>query len=129
MKKYNLKPYGNLFYTTGTLKGDSEIISCNLLVDTGSTYTILPWEILYNIGCDPTKSREKIRVITASGYVLAPKVKLQWIHSLGSRFEDFQVLCHTMPPTFYVDGILGMDFLKKAKVHFHIFEGQITTDG
>jgi len=126
MRTFLLKRYGSLFYTTGTIKGKNDIVSCKLLIDTGSTYTILPWELLYNIGADPTLSTERVQIITASGYVLAPKVRVEWIHSLGTQFELFPVVCYTLPTSFYIDGILGMDFLKKAKIHIHIFEGKIT---
>jgi len=60
MRTYLLKKYGSLFYTTATIKGKNDIVSCKLLIDTGSTYTILPWELLYNIGAEPTLSTERV---------------------------------------------------------------------
>jgi len=43
-----------------------------LLVDTGSSFTILPVEVLEAVGCDPTASRERVRLITGNGIVVAP---------------------------------------------------------
>ena len=46
----------------------------NLLVDTGSTFTILPVEVLESIGLSAAASLERERIATGSGYIIAPKV-------------------------------------------------------
>jgi aspartyl protease family protein len=68
-----------------------------LLVDTGSSYTILPFEILEAIGCNPSSAKEKIRIGTANGYIIAPAVRVEWLHCLGHRINDFRVVAHTLP--------------------------------
>ena len=125
MKKYSLKKYGNLFYTICAVKGQSEVVTCKLLIDTGASFTILPWELLDNLGYNLIISKKKIRLISATGSIIAPLIKVDWIHSLGTRFESFPVVAYTLPKDMYIDGILGIDFLKKAKVQIDVFNGRV----
>lgn len=126
MKRYKLEKYGNLYYTTGAVKGKAGVVALELLVDTGSTYTILPWEAIEKIQAGHVSPPERVKLITPSGYIYAPRVAVDWIHSLGLRFENFLVVIHTLPPGMYVKGILGMDFLTKAQARIDVTNGEIT---
>lgn len=125
MKKYVLKKSGALYYTIATVKGTIGALGFKLLVDTGSTYSILPVESLRILGYDISSSEENVRLITGSGYILAPKIKVKWIQSLGCKFDSFSVVAHTLPPEMYFKGILGMDFLKQARAVINTFQGEI----
>ena len=125
MKKYQLEKHGNLLYTVGAVKGNGVIVAVKLLIDTVSNYTILPYETLEKIGCDPSNRKPKIRIIAANSTFLSPKIKVEWIHSLGLKFENFYVLAHNLPTEFYADGVLGMDFLTRAKATIDIAKEQI----
>ena len=125
MKKYVLKKSGALYYTKAAVQGATGIFNVDLLIDTGATYTLLPVESLEMYGYDIATSKEKVRLIAASGYILAPKIKVQWIHALGCKFDAFPVVAYTLPPEMYFKGILGMDFLKKAKAVINTFQGEI----
>lgn len=125
MKKYTLRKYGNLFYTIGAVKGENEVVTCKLLIDTGASYTILPWELLDNLDYHLVISKIKVRLISATGSIIAPQIKVEWIHSLGTKIENFPVVAYTLPKDMYIDGILGIDFLKRAKVQIDVFNGRI----
>jgi predicted aspartyl protease len=85
----------------------------NLLIDTGASYTMLPFEILDAIGCAPGQSRRYIRITTANGYVTAPVVETEWFIGLRHRIDRFTVIAHTLPRGSPVDGLLGVDFLAR----------------
>jgi predicted aspartyl protease len=125
MKKYVLKKSGALYYTIATVKGNIGVLGFKLLVDTGSTYSILPAESLKILDYDISSSKEHVRLITDSGFILAPKIEVKWIQSLGCKFDSFPVVAYTLPPEMYFKGILGMDFLKKAKTIINTFQGEI----
>lgn len=125
MRTYVLKKSGSLYYTKAGVKGATGIFNVDLLIDTGATYTLLPVESLEMYGYDIAASKEKVRLIGASGYILAPKINVQWIQSLGCKFDSFPVLAHTLPPEMYFKGILGMDFLKQARAVINVFQGEI----
>ena len=105
-REYQLESYGNLVLTRAAVGGRDGVRVLKLLIDTGSTYTILPFEIL---------ARKRVRLTTASGDIIAPAVEVKWFHSLGRRIDNFRVVAHTLPFGTYIDGLLGMDFLTRIK--------------
>lgn len=92
MKEYTLKKSGALYYTKAAVKGATGIFNVDLLIDTGATYTILPVESLVMYGYDIIASKETVRLIAASGFILAPKIKVEWIHALGCKLIIFSPL-------------------------------------
>ena len=125
MKIYRLEKHGNLLYTNSAVKGNGIIVAVKLLIDTGSNYTILPFETLIKIGRDPSFIKPTVQIVAANSLFVAPKVKVEWIHAFGLKFESFQVLAHNLPSEFYADGVLGMDFLTRAKATIDIAKEQI----
>ncbi len=85
-------------------------------LDTGATYTIIPWQIAEALGYDPALSREKITLITASGIETAPLIKVKEIKFLDKSVKNVPVVCHDLPPRSYVVGLLGLSFLKHFKI-------------
>ena len=58
--------------------------------------------------------------MTANGLLVLPEVKVDEFHSLGQLVERFPVLAHTIPLGSQVDGLLGMNFLRRfdAELNF-----------
>jgi len=130
MKKYSVEVYQNLLFTRGAIKGPKRIFTARLLIDTGSSYTILPVEAFISVGYDLAlfKDENKIRLTTTSGFTFAHKIVVQWLHLFGIKIENYPVVAYTLPEDIYADGILGMDFLtrinaiidiKKGIIHLH----------
>jgi predicted aspartyl protease len=65
---------GSLFVARAAVMGPTGTKVIKLLVDTGSTYTVLPVEVLESIGISPAESKTHERIATGSGYIIAPKV-------------------------------------------------------
>ncbi len=130
MKRYHLDRVGPLLLTRAAVHGPDGTKVIKLLVDTGSSYTILPVEVLQAIGCDPTLRREgEVRLITGSGVVIAPRVSVGWFHVLGQRMEGQQVVAHTIPFSGFFDGLLGMDVLTPLQARIDISKGSIQVIG
>lgn len=125
MKRYTLQRIGKLFTVRSAVSGTHGIRVIRLLVDTGSTYTILPNEVLSSIGLDPFVSRERVRLITGSGYLVVPRIKVLRFSCLGYTIEGFRVAAHTLPAESFVDGLLGMDFLSHVKAIIDIEAGEV----
>jgi hypothetical protein len=47
------------------------------------------------------------------------------IAALGQQHTDLPVLAHTLPPTSGVDGLLGLDFLRRCRIVIDFRRGQI----
>lgn len=97
-----------------------------LLVDTGSSYTLLPVEVLEAVGCDTHYPVSRVRIITANGILLAPRVRAPQFSCLGQKLENFPVVAHTLPAGAMVDGLLGMDFLHRCHATISVPQSTIT---
>lgn len=68
------------------------------------------------IGIDPTKSKRHLEITTASGVVFVPVMQLPALECFGRQIKNVEVVCHNLPPESPVEGLLGLNFLKAAKV-------------
>jgi len=83
----------------------------SLLLDTGSNYTVVPVEVLEAIGCSPASSRDHVRITTADGMLIAPRVRCQAFTVFGHRIDAAELIAHDLPFSGPIDGLLGMDLL------------------
>lgn len=91
-----------------------------MVVDTGATYSMVPWEIAEALGYRPDLSSKRITLVTASGVERVPLIKVDVMRVLGKGIRDAEAICHDLPARSYVDGILGLRSLRelKAKLDF-----------
>jgi len=90
-------------------KGDSIL---RLALDTGATRSLVNWDVTVLLGYDPAIVSERIQMTTGSGVEYVPSISVEKIESLGHKRMNFPILCHTLPPSATVDGILGLDFFR-----------------
>lgn len=126
MKKiYKTEKFGSLLVVRSCLEGIEDRAYPKLLIDTGSTYTIISQELLELIGCSPTTPKRKQRITTGSGYEIVPVVVVNRFHCLGKAMNEKEILAHTLPFGTYVDGLLGMDFLTAFKIEIRPYSEEI----
>lgn len=101
-----------------TLRGPRTVRSVKLAIDTGATYTMVPPDLLYDIGYDPTKTTRRLELSTVTGLVLAPVIRIQRVSCLGFSLTDVEVVAHHLPPESPVEGLLGLNVL----AHFTPFQ-------
>jgi predicted aspartyl protease len=104
-------------------RGDAIV---NLALDTGATWTLVSWETAVQLDYDPASVHERTPVTTGSGVEYCPKVVLERVEALGKAVSKLEVLCHTLPPTSRVDGLLGLNFLRQFDVRINFKQGYIT---
>lgn len=109
-------PRSRMIFVPVSFHGPNEVRKVELALDTGSTYTMVSWEILMLLGYDPASSERRFRIATASGMEWVPCVKIGQIEALGNVRREFPVLCHTLPPESQLHGLLGLDFLRGQKL-------------
>ena len=92
-----------------------------MALDTGATYLMIPWRISESLGLKAEISKEKISMTTASGTEQAPLVTLKSVKAFGKEKKKIKAMVHDLPPTAYVDGLLGLSFMKNFKweINFH----------
>lgn len=128
MNLYRVEKFGSLLVVRTCLEGIQGRTYPKLLVDTGSTYTIISYEILESIGCSPAIPTRRQRIVTGSGYEIVPVVVVNKFHCLGNLLKNKEILAHTLPFGTYVDGLLGMDFLSTFKIEIRPYSGEIIVD-
>ena len=83
-------------------------------LDTGATSTILPADVLADLGYDPGQpALKRNRIVTGSGIEYASCINVKALIVGGERIDGIDVLCHDLPSEAAVDGLLGLNFLKE----------------
>ena len=86
-----------------------------LALDTGATDTVISWDVIVTLGYDPAVVEEKIQITTGSGIVFVPRITLEKFEAIGETCDKLPILCHTLPPSATIDGLLGLNFLRAIK--------------
>ena len=87
-----------------------------LALDTGATISMINWDVAVLLGYDPASMKERIQITTGSGVEFAPRITMKKIEVTGRSLENFLMLCHTLPPSATVDGLLGLDFFRGVRL-------------
>jgi hypothetical protein len=89
---------------------------------------LINWDPIVFIGYDPGGVRERLEVTTGSGVEFVPEVSPQRVRALEEEKLDFAVLCHTLPPSATVDGVLGLDFLRGKRLVVDLRAGLVSLE-
>ncbi len=98
------------------LSGPKETKKIKMLLDTGASLCIIPFEIANILGYKPYITTESVNITTASGVESMPTITLESISVLGLKAENVITVCHDLPETSRVDGLLGLSYLKNFKL-------------
>ena len=123
---YRFDPKASLILVKSKLCGPGGDTVVNLALDTGATWTLVSWETAVLVGYDPASIRQRTPITTGSGVEYCPKLVIRGVEALGKTVKDLEVLCHTLPPTSRVDGLLGLNFLRRFNVGLNFKKGYIT---
>lgn len=116
MASINFDPKASIIILEATLTGKGPKRKLNLVLDTGATYVLIPSFIARIMGYDPEVSTKRIPLTTVSGEETAPMVKVESISVLGKQVKNVEVICHDLPASGRVDGLLGLSFLQNFKL-------------
>ena len=99
-----------------------------LALDTGATGSVVNWDVLVLLGYDPAIVPDRVQVTTGSGVEFVPLIALQRLEALGLERQAFPALCHTLPPSASVDGLLGLDFFRELRLIVDFRKGIVTLE-
>jgi predicted aspartyl protease len=123
---FRFNPQHRLILVTARIWGPSGDTYATLALDTGSSATVIREAKLEFIGYHPAATVRRIQITTGSGVETVAQVVIDKIDVLDSERVGFRVLCHTLPPTAPVDGLLGLDFLRDQALTIDFRTGFIT---
>ncbi len=125
---FNFEPAEGPILVSTKLWGPDGDAVVRLALDTGATSTLLSWETVRLLGYDPSATETRIQITTASGIEFVPRIAIERIDALGIQRSQFPILCHTLPPSTGVDGLLGLDFLQGQRLVLDFRAGIITVE-
>jgi len=124
--KIRFDPKQGLIVVPTRLYGPSTDAIVRLALDTGATSSMVNWDIAVFLGYDPASVKERIQVTTGSGVEFAPRIAVKRMEVPGRGLDNFPVLCHTLPPSTTVDGLLGLDFFRGIRLVIDLQTGAIS---
>ncbi len=126
--RFSFDTSDGLIVVQTVLTGHSRDVISNLALDTGSMMTVVDRHFFSELGYDPSAVSEQVQITTGSGVEFVPEITIARLEALGHKRTDFPVLCHTLPPSATVDGVLGLDFLGGKRLVLDFRAGIITLD-
>ena len=124
MTVYRFEKEAPVIVVDVTLHGDGKK-KLEMALDTGATYMMIPWEIADVLGYRPELSKERITLITPSGIEKVPLITVKSVSVLGKSANDINAVVHDLPQRSYVDGLLGLSFLKNFRLNIDFREGTL----
>jgi predicted aspartyl protease len=124
-KIYPLIRWGDLLLLRAALSNEQELRIVQLLIDTGSSFTVLPSDVLAEIGCNLQQPGQQVSIIAAGGMIRVPKAIVPRFNCLGCAIENFPVVALDLPARSPAAGLLGMDFLKTVGAIIDVKKGEI----
>ena len=116
MARYSIDKRKSIIKISVILSTSKDKRLITMALDTGASYTMIPWETAEALGLQPEISTKKANMITASGIEKVPVVTVDSIRTFGKLVNNVEVIVHDLPPRSHVDGLLGLSFLKHFKL-------------
>lgn len=114
--KFKLDTTEGIILSKAKIANRKQSIFIKIAVDTGASFTMISIEAALAIGINPSKSMRHIEITTANGIVFVPVIKIPSFKCFGVELKNIEAVCHNLPPESCVEGLLGLNFLKGAKV-------------
>ena len=96
-----------------------------LVVDTGSSYTMISAATARDLDIDPGRSQRTMPFQTANGVIQAPLANLESINVGGVEIRDLTAAIHDIAPNSQVAGLLGLNFLSNFRMDIDTQKGVI----
>ena len=125
---YPFNPDHGLIVVPVMIWGPQREVTVELALDTGATATVVKRSALQFAGFQLDEEGKRAEITTGSGTESVLEVRLARIYALGKAVSDFSVLCHTLPPSTAVDGVLGLDFLRGGRLTIDFRAGLLELD-
>ncbi len=104
--KYKFDPDAPIIVVEPELEGEIVTERIKMVLDTGATYTMIPWKIAGVLGLKPEISERRVDITTASGVESVPLINMKSITLFDKKVDNLDVVIHDLPSRSYVDGLL-----------------------
>jgi len=99
------------------IKGINDIREFKFILDTGSSKTIISEQVATRLGFDLKRLNSGDKLMSAGGGTNSKILRLPRLSLFGKDMINFEVNVLNLPPqiTYFIDGLIGMDFLLQFK--------------
>ena len=116
----------DLIYLTAKVYGPFGWANANLALDTGAAFCILRSDLLFAIGYHVDVMLPSAVIITASREEPVKILMVEKIQAIDQLVENLQVICHDLPESSGVDGVLGLNFLRQFDTEIRYSDSTLT---
>ena len=129
MKVTRFNPNRDLIFVSGRVWGrKGQVASLRLVLDTGSSESIIAPEVLDQIGYNPREGEAMTVVRSVVGREPGYLIRVARLSCLRFDAADFRVHAHDLPEGYGIDGLLGLSFLRQFNYEIRSSEGRIVVD-
>jgi predicted aspartyl protease len=89
-------------------------VIARLLIDTGSSFTVISTQVLQDAGCDLQLPQKLVTMTAAGGIVRGRVFEIPRFSALGQTIESFKVVGFNLPTSADMDGLLGINFMRSC---------------
>ncbi len=125
---FRFNPRAHLIVVPARLYRGGRVEVLRLALDTGATRTLISSSVAISLGYEPSRARDRARILTGSGALSVPMLEIEKIEALGKEATDARILCHTLPSQTAIDGVLGLDFLRGGRLTIDFRAGLLSLD-
>lgn len=123
---HRFDPQERLIIVSARLFGSAGDTIVRLALDTGASSTLVNTEVMVLLGYDLVTAPDRVEVTTGSGIEFCARLSVERIEAVGRTLGRFPILCHTLPPSAQIDGLLGLDFFRGCYLGIDLRTGEIT---
>ena len=113
---HRFNPHRGHILVPADLTGPVGSTSLPMVLDTGSTHTMVNRESLELVGVNVDVDAPVRGIITGSGRVSAPTVVVPFIEIAGLKQFNFPIVAFDFPRGAGISGVLGLDFFRGTKL-------------
>lgn len=116
----------DLIFLAMTIYGPNGSTDARVILDTGATLTMVRSGVLEAVGYDLQNLRANTTIVTGSGVEIVAELQIQKIQALDHEIENMVVLCHDLPEESGLDGLLGLNFLRRFDIAIKYSDSTLT---
>ena len=121
-------PTIDLIFVKVALFGSRRSSDFNFVLDTACVTTLVTPETADRLGYSARDGEQTATVTTALGREPGYPLRVAQLFAFGHSFNDFRVNVHDLADASGIDGLLGLDFLRRFNYEIRSQEGGIRAD-
>ncbi len=122
---FSFNPGSGLVLVQALITGVEGKATINIALDTGASRTLINEDILLSLGYNRSQAVGQSKITTGSKIESVAMIQINRLFALNQERTEMIVVCHTLPPSANIDGLLGLDFFRSTNLNLDFRNGEI----